>query len=188
LANQTVDNLGNIHLTNEEIYSIQFIYDFLHITPPMSAPEELKTGPDLSSPDSNGFATVNPETLRHVKYKNIFALGDCSNIPTSKTAAAISSESQVLCANLADVIKGGSGEYNGYTSCPLITGYWKGILAEFDYKLTPMETFPVDQSQERAFFAWFKRNVLPPLYWNGLIKGSWNGPSTLRKIFHLGRG
>lgn len=169
----------------------EYKYDFLHLTPPMSAPEELKTGPDLSSPDSNGFATVNPETLRHVKYENIFALGDCSNIPTSKTAAAVSSESQVLCSNLTDVIKGGSGEvakYNGYTSCPLITGYWKGILAEFDYKLTPMETFPIDQSQERAFFAWFKRTVLPPLYWNGLIKGSWDGPSKIRRIFHLGRG
>nr|CUU99738.1 hypothetical transcript [Hymenolepis microstoma] len=155
----------------------EYNYDFLHLTPPMSAPEELATGPDLSSPDSKGYVTVNPETLRHIKYENIFALGDCSNLPTSRTAAAVSSESHVLCANLTDVIKGGPGEvakYNGYTSCPLITGYWKGILAEFDYKLTPMETFPIDQSQERAFFAWFKRTVLPPLYWNGLIKGSWD--------------
>ncbi|KAM3181363.1 hypothetical protein ACTXT7_014525 [Hymenolepis weldensis] len=150
-------------------------YDLLHLTPPMSAPAVLETGTDFASPESGGFISVNPDTLGHVKYPNIFALGDCSNIPTSKTAAAVSSESRVLCENLTDLIRGGSGEvakYNGYTSCPLITGYRKGILAEFDYNLTPLETFPIDQSQERAFFAWLKRSVLPPLYWNGLIKES----------------
>ncbi|EUB54135.1 Sulfide:quinone oxidoreductase [Echinococcus granulosus] len=60
--------------------------------------------------------------------------------------------------------------YNGYTSCPLITGYKKGILAEFDYDLNTLETFPFDQSQERALFAWIKRSFLPPLYWNALIR------------------
>ncbi|VDL59460.1 unnamed protein product [Hymenolepis diminuta] len=152
---------------------LEYKYDLLHLTPPMSAPAVLETGTDFTSPESNGFVSVSPDTLRHVKYPNVFALGDCSNLPTSKTAAAISSESRVLCENLTDVIRGGSGEvakYNGYTSCPLITGYRKGILAEFDYNLTPLETFPIDQSQERAFFAWIKRSILPSLYWNGLIK------------------
>ncbi|KAL5964044.1 Sulfide:quinone oxidoreductase mitochondrial [Taenia solium] len=139
----------------------------------MVAPEALKTGTDLTDSGMSNFVNVDPQTLQHVKFKNIFSLGDCSSLPTSKTAAAISCEGRVLCDNLIDVMRGGSGnvsKYNGYTSCPLITGYHKGILAEFDYDLNPLETFPFDQSQERAFFAWIKRSFLPPLYWNCLIR------------------
>ncbi|KAH9278150.1 Sulfide:quinone oxidoreductase, mitochondrial [Echinococcus granulosus] len=167
----------------------EYKYDFLHLTPPMTAPEVLNTATGLTSSEMNNFVNVDPQTLRHVKFNNIFSLGDCSSLPTSKTAAAISSESRVLCDNLTDVIRGGSGnvsKYNGYTSCPLITGYKKGILAEFDYDLNTLETFPFDQSQERALFAWIKRSFLPPLYWNALIRGIWGGPAWLRRIFHLG--
>ncbi|KAM7534685.1 hypothetical protein Aperf_G00000112050 [Anoplocephala perfoliata] len=87
-----------------------FKYDLLHLTPPMSPPEVLRTGADLSSPESNGFVNVDPGTLRHVKYGRIFALGDCSSLPTSRTAAAVASQSRALCENLIDLINGGSGD------------------------------------------------------------------------------
>lgn len=38
-------------------------------------------------------------------------------------------------------------QYDGYTSCPLITGYGKTILAEFDFNAQPLETFPFDQGK-----------------------------------------
>ncbi len=38
-------------------------------------------------------------------------------------------------------------QYDGYTSCPLITGYGKTILAEFDFNANPLETFPFDQGK-----------------------------------------
>ena len=38
-------------------------------------------------------------------------------------------------------------QYDGYTSCPLITGYGKTILAEFDFDAQPLETFPFDQGK-----------------------------------------
>ena len=38
-------------------------------------------------------------------------------------------------------------QYDGYTSCPLITGYGKTILAEFDFDAAPLETFPFDQGK-----------------------------------------
>ncbi|KAM7533879.1 hypothetical protein Aperf_G00000112030 [Anoplocephala perfoliata] len=151
----------------------EYKYELLHLTPPMSAPAVVKTGVDLSFPESNGYVSVDPGTLRHLKYGNIFALGDCSSLPTSRTAAAISSQSHVLCENLMDVINGGSGcvaKYDGYTSCSLLTGYWKGILVELDYSEEPVETLPIDQSKERALFSWMKRWLLPALYWNGLIR------------------
>ena len=54
----------------------------------MSAPECLRlNAPGLT--DASGFVEVNGQTLQHVRYKNVFSIGDCSNIPTSKTAAAV---------------------------------------------------------------------------------------------------
>lgn len=83
---------------------------------------------------------------RHKKYANVFGLGDASNLPTSKTAAAVSSQAAVATANLLATIRDPNAalpeSYTGYTSCPLVTGYGKLVLAEFDYSLQPCETVP----------------------------------------------
>jgi len=60
-------------------------YDFLHITPAMTTPDDAVKDSYLA--DSNGFADIDKGTLQHVKYPNIFGIGDCTNAPTSKTAA-----------------------------------------------------------------------------------------------------
>jgi hypothetical protein len=66
-------------------------------------------------------------TNRHKKYANVFGLGDASNLPTSKTAAAVSSQAAVATANLLASIRDPNAalpeSYSGYTSCPLVTGY-----------------------------------------------------------------
>lgn len=57
----------------------------LHVTPPMSTPEVLRKSCIV---DDNGFVNVSKDTLQHIKYKNIFAMGDNSNSPNSKTGAS----------------------------------------------------------------------------------------------------
>jgi hypothetical protein len=53
----------------------------------------------------------------------------------------------------------------------------KLVLAEFDYSLQPCETFPgIDQREESKAMYQLKKNVMPPMYWHGLIKGQWKGP------------
>lgn len=151
-------------------------YDFIHVTPPMGPPAFIKNSPLADA--TLGWVNVNKETLQHVKYPNVFAVGDCSNAPKSRTAAAISQEAPVAARNLLNLIdsKPLNQKYNGYASCPLVTGKGKLILAEFDYNQTPTETFGkfIDQSKEQASMYYLKRFVLPPLYWNGLLKGRWN--------------
>ena len=61
-------------------------------------------------------------------------------------------------------------QYNGYTSCPLVTGKNKVIMAEFDWNGEPMETFPFDQGKERFTMYRFKVDVFPQLYWHFLVK------------------
>jgi sulfide:quinone oxidoreductase len=64
-----------------------------------------------------------------------------------------------------------TAQYDGYTSCPLVTGYGRLILAEFDYDGKPQETFPFDQSKERYSMYLLKAYGLPALYWRGMLKG-----------------
>jgi sulfide:quinone oxidoreductase len=145
-------------------------YDMIHVTPPMSAPDFIKRSPLANE---TGWVDVNKNTLQHVRYANIFSLGDASSLPTSKTGAAIRKQAPVLVKNLLAAMNGQvtSLQYDGYTSCPLVTGYGKLILAEFDYDLNPKETFPFDQSQERYSMYLLKAYGLPALYWHGMLKG-----------------
>jgi len=146
-------------------------YDIMHVTPPQSAPDFIKNS---SLANSAGWVDVNVNTLQHNKYPNIFSLGDCSGLPTSKTGAAVRKQAPVLVANLLNAMqkKPLTASYNGYTSCPLVTGYGKLVLAEFDYKNEPQETFPFDQSKERWTMYQLKKQVLPWLYWNKILKGT----------------
>ena len=77
-------------------------------------------------------------------------------------------------------------QYDGYTSCPLITGVGKTTMAEFDFNGQPLETFPIDQGKERTTMYYLKADIMPELYWNGLLKGVWEGPAALRRFLSLG--
>jgi sulfide:quinone oxidoreductase len=145
-------------------------YDLLHVTPPMGPPSFIARSPIA---DKQGWVDVDKDTLRHVRFANVFALGDCSNLPTSKTGAAIRKQAPVVVRNVLAAMKGQPlpGKYDGYTSCPLVTGIGKLVLAEFNYNKEPDETFPVDQSQERWSMWLLKRYLLPVFYWHGMLKG-----------------
>lgn len=145
-------------------------YDIIHITPPQSAPDFIKRSPLANAA---GWVDVDKHTLQHVRHANVFSLGDSSALPTSKTGAAIRKQAPVLVHNLlaAKAGKPLEGHYDGYTSCPLVTGYGKLVLAEFDYDLQPQETFPFDQSKERWSMYQLKKRILPWLYWNRILTG-----------------
>lgn len=145
-------------------------YAMLHVAPPMSAPDFLKGSPIA---DAKGWVDVDPDNLRHKRFPNIFGLGDASNLPTSKTGAAIRKQAPVLVAHLLAAMEGGASakRYDGYSSCPIVTDYGKLMLAEFDYRMQPTETFPFDQSKERRSMYLMKKHLLPALYWHGMLKG-----------------
>ncbi len=145
-------------------------YEMIHVTPPMSAPDLLKHSPLA---DQQGWVAADKFTLQHPKFPNVFPIGDCSGLPTSKTGAAIRKQAPVLVKNLVAAMKGEplTARYDGYTSCPVVTGYGKLVLAEFDYEHQPAETFPFDQSKERLSMYLLKAYALPRLYWDGMLRG-----------------
>lgn len=145
-------------------------FDMIHVTPPQSAPDFVRNSPLA---DANGWLDVNKHTLQHTQYANIFGIGDVTNTPNAKTGAAVRKQAPVLVNNLLETKHQQTltQHYNGYGSCPLVTGYGKLVLAEFDYEGNVVETFPFDQSKERYSMYFFKKQVLPWLYWNRILKG-----------------
>ncbi|MEY2195970.1 FAD/NAD(P)-binding oxidoreductase [Neobacillus sp. BF23-41] len=156
------------NLNTQERVNIQ--YDMIHVVPPMSAPDFIKNSPLAAS---NGWLNVDKYTLQHQCFDNVFGIGDCTNLPTSKTGAAIRKQAPVLVKNLLHRMRAKPlvHQYDGYTSCPLVTGYGRLILAEFNYDLQPQETFPINQARERYSMYVLKKNFLPVMYWKGMLKG-----------------
>jgi sulfide:quinone oxidoreductase len=145
-------------------------FDMIHITPPQSPPAAVRNSPLANAA---GYVDLNQNSLQHIKYKNVFGLGDAGSTPNSKTAAAIRKQAPVVVTNLLasmnkDALDNG---YDGYASCPLTTAYGKVIMAEFIYggKVTP--TFPLDPRKERLSYWWIKTIGLPLMYWYYMLKG-----------------
>jgi len=147
-------------------------FDMIHVTPPMAAPDVVATSP-LAVEGPGGWVEVDKFTTQHVRFPNVFSLGDVSSLPNSKTAAAIRGQAPVLVANLLAHLDGRPLEarYDGYACCPLITGYGRTIMAEFNYDGQPVPSFPLDPTQERWSMWLVKKNLLPWLYWNRMLRG-----------------
>ncbi|MCL4166809.1 UNVERIFIED_CONTAM: hypothetical protein GTU68_051937, partial [Idotea baltica] len=108
-------------------------FDMLHLAPPQTAPQFIKDSPLVNK---DNWLDVDHFSLQHNSYKNIFGLGDVAALPTAKTGAAIRKQVPVVVDNLALLIdhkEASNKNYNGYSSCPLVTGFGKMTLAEFDY-------------------------------------------------------
>jgi len=148
-------------------------YDFLHAVPPQSAPDWLRATP-LSDGTPAGCVDINKETMQHVRYPNVFALGDAGNSPNAKTGAAVRKQAPVVVANLKAVMAGRapSATYDGYGSCPLVTARNRMLLAEFDYTGNPHPTIPLIDTTKEHYSMWLlKRYGLPALYWHAMLKG-----------------
>lgn len=145
-------------------------YDMIHVTPPQSAPDFIRKS---TLANATGWVEVHKHSLQHLRFPNVFSCGDVAGIPVSRTGAAIRKQAPVVVANLLSLLKGEAltASYNGYSSCPIVTGYGKLVLAEFDYDNIPTETFPFDQSQERWSMYQLKTKILPWLYWNEILPG-----------------
>ena len=148
-------------------------FDMIHVVPPQKAPDFIRVSPLA---DAAGWVDVDPASLRHKKYANVFALGDAANTTNAKTAAAARKQAPVVAHNLL-ALRGqakGEAQYDGYGSCPLTVERGKIVLAEFTYggKLAP--SFPkwlIDGTRPSALAWYLKDRILPPLYWDAMLKG-----------------
>ncbi|MCS6811510.1 MAG: FAD/NAD(P)-binding oxidoreductase [Tepidimonas sp.] len=146
-------------------------WDFIHVVPPMRAPEVVRNSP---LPWQEGpfaresWLEVDRETLRHKRYANVFGVGDIAGVPKGKTAASVKWQVPVAVDHLVGDITGQPSQekYNGYTSCPLITRLGRAMLIEFDYQDNLYESFPgFIAPLEELWVSWvMKTMALKPTY------------------------
>lgn len=149
-------------------------YDLLHLVPTMSAHSFIaESSLAFQEGDQKGWLAVDKFTLQHLNYSNIFGVGDVTGVPNSKTGAAVRKQYPVVVKNLLAVMNGEKPEakYDGYSSCPLITEIGKVMLAEFGYDSKLMPTFPLNPAVPRTSMWILKKDILPKLYWYGMLKG-----------------
>lgn len=149
-------------------------FDMLHVVPPQVAPDFVANSP-LAHADS-GFVDVDKFTLRHMRYPNVFAVGDGGSMPNAKTAAAARKQAPIVAVNALSVLDGGEpvALYDGYGSCPLTVERGKIVLAEFGYDGKLLPSFPtwlIDGTRPRKLSWILKSEILPWVYWNGMLKG-----------------
>jgi sulfide:quinone oxidoreductase len=152
---------------------VQKAFDMIHVVPPQKAPDFIRASPLA---DAAGWVDIDPATMRHKRYPNVFAMGDAGNTPNAKTAAAARAQAPVVAHNLLAALGRARGEahYNGYGSCPLTVARGKIVLAEFLYggKLAPsFPTWLIDGTRPSRLAWLLKERILPPLYWEGMLKG-----------------
>ncbi|WP_175671970.1 bifunctional protein tyrosine phosphatase family protein/NAD(P)/FAD-dependent oxidoreductase [Burkholderia ambifaria] len=153
--------------------TVERAFDMIHVVPPQKAPDFVRASPLA---DAVGWVDVDPATLRHQRFADIFALGDVTNTSNAKTAAAARKQAPVVAHNLLASLGRalGNAAYDGYGSCPLTVERGKIVLAEFLYGGKVAPTFPawLIDGKRPSRLAWLlKERVLPPLYWKAMLKG-----------------
>jgi sulfide:quinone oxidoreductase len=146
-------------------------YDFLHVVPPQRAPAVVRHS---ALADAQGWVKVDQHTMRSVDYPDVFALGDVAGTPNAKTGASACKQAPVVVANLVAAMQGREPEtrYDGYVACPIVTGYGRMLLCEFDYTRTPTPTLPFINTLRERYDMWLlKKYGLPWMYWHVALRG-----------------
>lgn len=146
-------------------------YDLLHVVPPQRPPAFIRQSP-LADPQ--GWVKVNQNTMQSTLYPNVFALGDVAGTPNAKTGASACKQAPVVAANLLTLMRGKdpAEQYDGYVACPIVTGYGKMLLCEFDYTKKPTPTLPFINTCKERYDMWLlKKYALPWMYWNIALQG-----------------
>lgn len=153
-------------------------FDVLNVEPPQSGPDWIADS-GLSAVgetgQGGGFVDIDPRTLRHTAFPNVWSLGDAAATTNSKSGGALREQAKVLAQNLTAVLGGRepSKEYSGYSVAPFTVSRSTLVFAEFDdeYRQKPTVPFWKGLARERRLTWILDRRVLPWVYWNLILKG-----------------
>ncbi|MBT8304074.1 MAG: FAD-dependent oxidoreductase [Bacteroidia bacterium] len=151
-------------------------YDLL-VTVPPNLGDELMERSGLG--DDMNYIPTNKATLQSIAHKNIFAIGDATNLPASKAGSVAHFEAEILTDNILRYIQGEElkEEFDGHANCFVETGNGKALLIDFNYTQEPVEgTFPFPGVGPLRLLKESRANHMGKMafrwiYWNMLLKG-----------------
>ncbi len=152
-------------------------FDLL-VTVPTNKGDELIARSGLG--DDLNFVPTNKATLQSNAFKNIFVIGDATNIAASKAGSVAHFEAEILTENVLRFVKGEplKEEFDGHANCFVETGGGKALLIDFNYTHEPVEgTFPFPGIGPLRLLKESRMNHMGKLafrwiYWNMLLKGT----------------
>lgn len=155
---------------DDNTHEVERSFDMIHVVPPQSAPNVIKTS---ALANAAGWVEVDQATLQHVRFPNIFSVGDCHSAPNAKTAAAVRKQVVVVAENMLASRAGRPlpTHYDGYGACPLTVEIGKIVMAEFGFGGKLLPTFPLEGAVPRRSSWILKKNILPWVYWDAMLKG-----------------
>ena len=129
--------------------------------------------------DELGFVATDPHTLQSRGAENVFAIGDATNLPTSKAGSATHFEGETLVANIGRFLAGEEleGSYDGHVNCFIESGFHKALLIDFNYEVEPAPgLYPAAHVGPLPLLRESRLNHLAklafqPLYWHVLLPG-----------------
>lgn len=150
-------------------------FDIAVLIPPHTGAEFVFHSPNLG--DDFGFIPTEPKSLVSKVAKNLFVIGDATDIPASKAGSVAHFEGEVVCNNILHYLKGESLEetFDGHANCFIESGHRKAMLIDFNYDTEPLPgKFPLRFGTPllkesrlnhlgKLAFAW--------IYWHVLLKG-----------------
>jgi sulfide:quinone oxidoreductase len=151
-------------------------YDLL-VTIPIHGGSEAIVKSGMGDP--GGWLPVDKHTLQSPTFPNVFALGDATNLPSSKAGAVAHFQSEVLIQNVLRFVGGREllPAFDGHTNCFIETGYGKAMLIDFNYETEPVPgrfplpgVGPFTLLEESAANHWGKL-AFKWIYWNILLEG-----------------
>jgi sulfide:quinone oxidoreductase len=113
-------------------------FDLLVTIPLHGGAAYVERSPELG--DALGFVPTDKQTLQTSTKPNVFALGDATDLPTSKAGSVTHFEAEVLAENVARYFAGRELEagYDGHANCFIETGFQKALLIDFNYDTEPL--------------------------------------------------
>ena len=129
--------------------------------------------------DEMGFVPTDKHTLQSLSHPDVFALGDATNLPTSKAGSVAHFQAEVLIDNVLRTVRGEplAPDFDGHANCFIETGHGKALLIDFNYTTEPLPgkfpmpvVGPFDLLAESHVNHWGKLGFRW-VYWNKLIRG-----------------
>jgi len=179
ILTETEFNIGGVDGAKQVIRSWdgrEIPYDLLVTIPTnmgVKAIERSGMGDDLN------YVPTDKHTLQSKAYKNIWVLGDATNLPTSKAGSVAHFEHEVVVENILRQIKGipPKPAFDGHANCFIETGFDRGVMIDFNYEVEPLRgTYPMPLAGPFSLLKETRLNHLGKLsfrwiYWNILMPG-----------------
>jgi sulfide:quinone oxidoreductase len=151
-------------------------YDLLVIIPTNSGDDVIvESGLD----DGSTYIPTDKHTLKALNHKNIYVIGDATNIPTSKAGSVAHYEAEVITHNLLCEIHGREPQpkYDGHSTCFIVSEKGRSYLVDFNYETEPLYgKYPVPvigpfSLLKETRMNWYGKLGFEWLYWNVLLPG-----------------